>query len=111
MQIGDHLYGVVRSDMPIGYQSVQSSHALLKFAVDHPEKFREWYRRSEYLCVLQVKDEQELTKLLHSAKMQNIRCSAFREPDVNYSITAIAIESGRSSRELLKSLPLALKNG
>lgn len=109
MQEGDHLYGVVRADMPPGYQSVQSSHALLKFAIECPEKFQEWYTRSEYLCVLAVPDEEGLTRILQRAKMSGIRCCAFREPDVGYRITAIALEPGEKTRKLLKGLPLALK--
>lgn len=104
-----HLYGVVRRDMPPGYQSVQSSHALLQFAIEFPEKFQEWHQKSEYLCVLSVSDEQELTKVIDTAKVMGIRCCVFREPDCNNSITAIAIEPGGKSRELLQHLPLALK--
>lgn len=109
MQSGDKLYSITHRELAPGYQAVQSSHAFLKFAKDHPERFHEWYERSEYLCSLSVENEQELRKLYMAARRAGIKCSAFLEPDVGYAMTAICLEPGEDSKQLCAKLQLALK--
>ena len=107
---GDKLYLVTRSDLSPGYQAVQSCHALRQFVADHPEVDKEWHSRSNYLALLSVKDEVELMRLIVKATDAGIRWSAFREPDVDGQITAIAIEPCAHTIELCKSLSLALSS-
>lgn len=106
---GDKLYLITRQDIAPGYQAVQSAHALRQFTSEHPERDSEWYTNSNYLALLSVVDEVELMRLVVAAKDAGIRWSAFREPDVEGCITAIALEPGRKTAELCRGLPLALK--
>jgi peptidyl-tRNA hydrolase len=101
------LYVITRSDLSLGYQAVQSMHALREFVQEHPETDREWYSKSNYLALLSVKNEHDLVVLLHKAASTGLRVSVFREPDVGNEITAIALEPGPKSKRLCSSLPLA----
>lgn len=68
-----------------------------------------WYRTSNYIAILAVRNEQELCNLIERAESKGIRFSAFREPDLDNQITAIAIEPGDKGRRICSSLPLAMK--
>lgn len=103
------LYVVVRNDLLPGPQAVQSDHAVLQFAIEHPILTYLWYRRSNHLALLSVPDESELKQLSARAKSLGIRHSIFTEPDLEDSWTAVAFEPGEKSRLLCKTLPLALK--
>jgi hypothetical protein len=109
IKTGDKLYLITRKDLEPGYQAVQSCHALRQFTADHPEIDHEWYKKSNYLALLSVENEIELMRLLIKAADNNIRWTAYREPDVDGKITAIAIEPGIKSVEICKNLPLALR--
>jgi peptidyl-tRNA hydrolase len=104
---GDKLYLVTRRDISPGYQAVQSCHAIRQFSEDHPEIDDVWFKASNYLALLSVEDEVELTQLLEKAQDMGLRCSSFFEPDVN-QITAIAIEPHPKARSLCSELQLAL---
>lgn len=108
---GDKLYLVTRRDISAGYQAVQSCHAMRQFTADHPDIDLEWFKASNYLALLSVENEAELMRLLGKAADAGLRWSAFREPDVDGQITAIAIEPHERTAELCKSLPLALRSG
>ena len=84
-------------------------HASHVFAMEHPEAFSEWYYKSNYLAFLSAKSEHQLLGLLDKALARGLRCSAFREPDLNNQVTAIALESSDGARRLCGNLPLALK--
>lgn len=106
---GDKLFLVTRRDIEPGYQAVQSCHAMRQFTADHPEIDAEWFKGSNYLALLSAENEIELMRLLVFASDAKIRWSAFREPDVGGSITAIALEPSPQAAALCKELPLALK--
>lgn len=110
MQSTDKLYLVTRKDIAPGYQAVQSCHALRQFTEEHPEIDKQWFKTSNYLCLLAVKNEEELYSLVCQAKDLNVRVSVFREPDIDNQITAIALEPGSGAKELCKNLKLALKD-
>lgn len=110
IKFGDKLYVITRSDISPGYQAVQSMHALRQFTADHPEIDAQWYSESNHLALLSVNDEVNLMKLITKADSQNIRWSAFREPDIGGQITAIALEPCVETMKLCKNLPLALKD-
>lgn len=104
-----HLYVVTRRDLTPGYQGVQSQHALAEFAYFNKLSFEMWRRESNYLSWLSVKDEKELRRLARKIDEACLQFSVFLEPDLDYQMTAIAIEPGRGSARILKRLPLALR--
>ncbi len=106
---GDKLYVITRADLEPGYQAVQSMHALRQFTAEHPEIDKAWFEQSNYLGLLSVQNEQELMQLLERAAEQGISASAFREPDIDNQMTAIALSPGPKSKKLCSRLPLALR--
>ena len=111
MKHDDKLYIVTRRDMAPGYQAVQSIHAAQQFAIDFPIANARWHEKSNYLGLLSVKDEVALKRLATKATRVGLAVSLFCEPDVDWQVTAIAIEAGSISRKLCKrlKLPLALR--
>jgi peptidyl-tRNA hydrolase len=93
-----------------GYQAVQSLHAGIQFVFEHPEYAEHWYKQSNYLGLLSVADEQELTKLIEQAAANDIHFSIFREPDIDNQITAVCLAPGPNSKKLCSKLRLALRN-
>lgn len=56
--------------------------------------------------MLAVEDELELTGLEHKAKVGGYCVAAFREPDLGFALTALALEPG--AKRLVRRVPLAL---
>ena len=108
IQFGDKLYIVVRADLLPGQQLAQSVHAAFQFSKEHPNIAINWMKKSNFICVLQIKNESELANLAVKTIKLNLAHSEFREPDYNNSLTAIAIEPGQKTKELVKNLRLAL---
>lgn len=77
--------------------------------MEHTEIARAWFERSNYLACLGAKDEYELLKLIDRACERGVRFSVFFEPDLDYSITAVALEPGIESKRLCSNYGLALK--
>jgi hypothetical protein len=84
-------------------------HALRQFTAEHPEIDKVWFEQSNYLGLLSVQNEEELARLLEEASQQGIQASAFREPDIDNQMTAIALSPGPKSKKLCSRLPLALR--
>jgi hypothetical protein len=101
---------VTRQDLSAGYQATQLAHALADFIIAHPEVAKSWHTTSNSLITLTCSSEQELHRLLSRATSKGIRHFAFREPDLGYALTAIALEPGDETKRLCSSLPLALKH-
>ncbi len=101
---------ITRQDLSPGYQAVQSMHALREFCAEHIELDRMWYQNSNYLGLLAVKDEHELSLLIQQAQQANIPFSIFREPDIDNQITAIALAPGVKSKKLCSRIKLALSD-
>ena len=97
---------ITRSDLPIGYQAVQSAHAAIQFQHEYPEEAKEWYTKSNYLIFLSVKDENELKNFIRKLENERVKFSVFREPDINNQITAVTLEPGQVSDRLTKHLKL-----
>jgi len=95
--------------MSQGYQGVQSIHAAIQFAFEHPDINKEWFENSNYLGFLSVQDERELHSLIEEANKKNIKLSIFKEPDIDNQITAIALAPSPDARRLCSRLPLALR--
>ena len=102
------LTSVTRRDLNAGYQSVQSTHSIVKFVFEHPEISGIWFK-DPYLAQLSVENEDALKHLIHKLQKSNIKYSIFREPDLGNQITAIAIEPSDKTRKLISHLPLMLK--
>lgn len=105
---GDKLYVVVRSDLPSGVQLAQAIHAKDEFAMKYPETNRLWWEQSNYICVLQVANEEELLDLMDQAFYRGIKLAYFCEPDLDQKHTAVALEPSEATKELCKPLKLAL---
>jgi peptidyl-tRNA hydrolase len=100
------LYLVTREDLSHGQQAVQAAHALQEFNIHHPELARDWHSKSNTLAFLAVPDEKALGVLLRKARDRFTPVSAFREPDRQDELTALAI--GPEGKRLVRDLPLAL---
>ena len=88
---------------------MQAGHAAIDFQHRFPEVSKKWWTHSNYLVYLAVKNEHELIQLLAKAESRNIACTAFIEPDLHNSLTAVALEPGEATRKLVSNLPLAFK--
>ena len=96
---------VTRRDLHIGYQAVQSGHALTQFQHEHQAEAKAWYTQSNYLAFLSVDDEEQLEKLIRKGKAKGITHSIFREPDLGNQITAVTFEASDDARRLTSSCP------
>jgi hypothetical protein len=88
----------------------QSCHAAFSFSKEYPEISNEWQEISNYIGILTARNEVEFSQILEKAASQNIKFSAFKEPDLDNQITAIALEPGSHSKKLCSQLPLALRS-
>lgn len=100
---------MTREDLSPGYQGVQSIHAAIQFAMEHPDTNKVWFENSNYLGFLSVADEIELSKLIELASYNDIQFSVFKEPDIDNQITAIALAPGPKTKRLCSNLKLALR--
>lgn len=87
----------------------QSTHASNQFFADWPKLALTWQRESNFLVIVSVPDELALADLAAAAVQEGIVRSIFREPDLDNSITAVALEPGATAQRLCAQLPLALK--
>jgi len=104
----EKLFLVTRSDLPPGQQAVQAVHAMRQFVAEHPEVDLEWYSKSNTLAFLEVPDEAALGVLRVKAMDRRIPVAAFREPDRDNELTALAL--GPAARGLVRGLQLALRS-
>ena len=100
-------YIVVRSDMSPGLQVAQSVHAAIQFLADWPQSSR-WVRHYN-LVVVAVPDELALADIAAAAVEEGICRSIFREPDLDNTITAVALQPSEEAQKLCARLPLALR--
>ena len=71
--------------------------------------YQEWYKRSEYIGFLSVKDINSLEHLCSRLDGLGISYSGFREPDMGDALTAIAVEPSPAATRYLSDIPLAMK--
>ena len=107
IEFGDKLYIVVRNDLLPGQCAAQITHCAFQFAKEHPNITINWMENSNFICLLQVKNEEELANIAVQAVSFGIAHSEFREPDYDNSLTAIAFEPGQKTKELMKRFKLA----
>ena len=101
---------VTRCDIHPGAQIAQSNHATAKFAKEHPEKFNNWIEKSEYIALLEIKDEWSLLALADKLLKRGVVVSVFYEPDLNGEATSIAIENSEIARKQTSHLKLAFSD-
>lgn len=89
---------------------MQSAHAAINFVFENNSRAGPWFSDSNYLVMLSVENELELEKLINKCARKNLIHTIFREPDLDNSITAIAIEPSQQTQKLVSNLPLLLKN-
>lgn len=102
------LFLITRRDLSPAQQAVQAAHAMRQFAHEHPQLDQEWFETSNTLAFLSVRDEAALGVLHRKALDRDIPVAAFREPDRENELTALAL--GPSGKKLTKGLPLALND-
>lgn len=107
IEFGDKLYIVARNDLLPGQIASQITHCAFQFAKEHPNITIDWMENSNFICLLQVKNEEELVELTEEVYSENLAYSVFHEPDYDDSLTAIAVEPGQKTKEIMKRLKLA----
>ena len=110
MNRSDKLYILVRNDLKLGLQAAQSAHAIAELIFKYPSESSTWNKKSNYIIILSVKDENELHSFARKLKMAGTKLSIFLEPDLNMEATALAVLPGEMVAEILKELPLAMKD-
>lgn len=101
------LYIVLRADLSPGAKLAQAVHASDEFKAAHPELHRAWYTGANNVAILEAPDEVALERLLDRAGRAALPLAPCREPDLDDSLTAVAI--GDAAAKLVSSLPLALR--
>lgn len=108
MNSNQKLYIVTRSDLAPAQQACQAVHAALQFAAEHKGWFDAWHKFSDHICLLAVENEEILKTLIAESHYNGIDHSQFREPDLENSLTAIAIEPSLRGKDLCSDLKLML---
>lgn len=101
------LYLITRQDLPPGARAAQLCHAMRQWSAEHPEEDRSWFEGSNTLVLLEAVDELALEALTDRAADADVVYSKFHEPDLDGSLTAVAI--GPMGSGLVAQLPLALR--
>lgn len=104
-QINNKLIVVTREDLPNQYPAVQAGHSAIKFQYDYPDIAKEWYKNSNYLIYLKIKNYNEFIKFIKKLIDNDIRHSLFYEPDIN-EYTSVTLEPSEKSRKITKKLKL-----
>lgn len=105
------LYIAVRADLLPGLQLAQAVHAAFALARERPDLVHPWMHTSNYLIIVCVADEGALLDLIGEAARRGIARIATREPDLDDTVTAVALAPGADAQRLCASLPLALREG
>lgn len=102
------LVTVTRTDIPEGYQAVQSTHAAIDFVFEHPTRAGPWHKNSNTLVMLTVEDTRGLLRLIKKCDYLSIAYTVFREPDIGNQITAICLEPHPEVLKMVEKLPLLI---
>lgn len=109
MQKYEKLYIVTRRDLHPGLQAAQVAHAAFQFGYEHRPLAAQWLTESNFLIILSVENEVALKERGFAAEELNLPVTWFREPDLEDSLTAIAVAPSPATVELMSDLPLALR--
>lgn len=88
-------------------QACQAAHAALDFTFEHPAVAREWHEVSNTIVIAAARDELALTWLAADAADAGFAYTMFREPDLDDTLTAVALEP--AAHRLVRKFPLALR--
>lgn len=99
------LYVIVREDLRPGLRMAQAGHAVAEVCIEWHHRAREWRRSGNYMIVLGVPDEGALKA--ERAKLKNLHGAAFREPDLDGELTAIAYLPHPKDNHRFAHLPLS----
>lgn len=91
------MFIIVDKNLSKSQQGVQGGHALAQFALDHPDKFREWGNRT----IVYLKADIDWMHQYETSEAY----SEFREPYWNNKLTAFAVY-GPTAYESLENLNL-----
>lgn len=108
VEASERLYVVVRNDLAPGIQISQSIHAKDEFTMDYPEIQHKWAKNSNTIIILSGTSN-DLYSVLGKALSRGVKVSTFEEPQLNNEMTALALEPSSTTVEIVKGLPLALR--
>jgi peptidyl-tRNA hydrolase len=80
---------------------------MMAFQMRHHLIATRWYHASSNLVVLQVPDEEALKDLAGRVEAADLYHAVFREPDLDNTVTAVALEP--AGWRMVSDLPLALR--
>lgn len=103
MSNGLYIYSIIRKDIPLADQIVQTAHS----AFHAGNESRDLEGQIPALILLEIQDEKALAKLSEKLRMNNIAQNMFFEPDDSMGYTSITTEpiSG-DQRKLFSNLRL-----
>jgi hypothetical protein len=81
------LYVIVRKDLSTSQQAVQAGHAVAAFLLHGPHLWK-----NETLIYLGAKDYSHIQRIIIRLILDEVNFIAFKEPDLNNEVTAIASE-------------------
>lgn len=107
MSDGIYIYSIIRKDIPLADQIVQTAHSAFHAGEANPENGCDLDYQIPAIVLLQVPNEEALLALHRKLKEKGIVHSTFHEPDDNMgwtSITTVSIQG--NDRKLFSNLPL-----
>lgn len=86
-------------------------HAAHLWQVEHREIFEKWWRESNTVVIVSVRDVGALESVLARARSASVPASAFYDEDVAPRLTALALgpDPSDAARKLCSQLPKAMK--
>lgn len=96
------MYVLVRKELDPMYRGVQGTHAVARYALEYPEKLKEW--NNEDLIFLGVRFPTGIERWADKLDEKGLLYSVFYEPDLRDEPTALACYC---TGEIFRSLPTA----
>ena len=97
---------MTREDLTHASQACQTAHVVADFYSQHPKLALEWAQESNSIIILTVPDEKALYAFCEKSGLDY---TEFREPDLGYALTAVALHPCGEARKKTSNLPLAMK--
>lgn len=107
MSNGLYIYTIIRKDIPLADQIVQTAHSAFNAGMAELKYGASLDYETPALVLLQVPNEEALLALHEKLKAKGIVHSTFHEPDDNMgwtSITTVSVED--DDRKIFSNLPL-----
>jgi hypothetical protein len=82
---------------------------VAEFASDYPQEYSKWHKESNSIVVVAAKDERELYAFREKLSKKGLKYSEFLEPDIGWSLTALAIVPCEQAKKVCSNFPLAGK--